>query len=384
MLFAYELNLLASAGDFSAASLVYTNRIMNGMRLSTLTALLVFLGITTLKAQADTKPASGATLIGWTTNGPAVYRTYGRVTQVVPGPAVVYRPFSESLPMELRREMMLFRAAANFVPVMQKENVFDHFLPASLNHVVWTNFTAHTNGRNTLIWRVRSHPDGWPARAPKVEWNPSSLLWGMKGFTALSPCWAMEGNSGQVPITALTRRHGYARGHDMGGDRVGTNYAGKKVWFVTAQNGVIEMTAEREIVRTAQASGRDYTIILFNADLPDTIEPMRVVSSAAVLAPHHSIYTIYPGAPCPVFATEQTGYVSAGIPGFTLDVNKGGDSGSPNMIPMPGELVFFNGRSTSAASPEMQADMDTLSRLSGLDPAKYQLQWVDLSAYPSY
>jgi hypothetical protein len=31
----------------------------------------------------------------------------------------------------------------------------------------------------------------------------------------------------------------------------------------------------------------------------------------------------------------------------------------------------------------MQADMDALSRSAGLDPAKYQMQWVDLSSYPT-
>jgi hypothetical protein len=54
------------------------------------------------------------------------------------------------------------------------------------------------------------------------------------------------------------------------------------------------------------------------------------------------------------------------------------------MLPLPGELVFWNGTSTSGASPEMQSDMDQLCRLQGLDPKKYQLQWVDLSSFPNY
>ena len=57
-------------------------------------------------------------------------------------------------------------------------------------------------------------------------------MWGMTGLTALSPCWSGEGSPGQVPITALTRRHGYARGHDMGPQGFSKAHAGQKVWFL--------------------------------------------------------------------------------------------------------------------------------------------------------
>ena len=76
--------------------------------------------------------------------------------------------------------------------------------------------------------------------------------------------------------------------------------------------------------------------------------------------------------------------MSAEVPGMSVNTWKGGDSGSPNMLPMPGELVFCNGRSTSGPSPEMQADMDELCKLERLDAKEYQLQWVDLSSYPVY
>jgi hypothetical protein len=209
-------------------------------------------------------------------------------------------------------------------------------------------------------------------------------MWGMKGMTALSPCWEEEGNSGQVPITALTRRHGYARGHDMGPDGFGTGFAGKKVWFLTTQNALVLVTVRRQVVRTRQGSGRDYCILLFGSDLPETIQPMRVVSPALIFTVPHSKYVFSSQIPCPIFKTEQTGNVSAEVPGFTLNTFKGGDSGSPDMIPLPGELIFWTGRSTSGASPEMQADMNELCRREGLDPQKYQLQWDDLSGYPTY
>lgn len=205
-------------------------------------------------------------------------------------------------------------------------------------------------------------------------------MWGMKGLTAISPCWESEGSSGQVPITALTRRHGYARGHGMGEAGFHRNFAGKRVWFVSTNNTVVQVAVAREVVRTIPASGRDYTVLLFSSDLPDAIEPMRVCGLKELMAR----YTFLDRVPCPLFMTEQTGNVSAGIPGFILDVSKGGDSGSPNMLPLPGELVFYNGRSTSPPSPEMQADMDELCRLEGLDAAKYQMRWVDLSKYPKY
>jgi hypothetical protein len=63
-----------------------------------------------------------------------------------------------------------------------------------------------------------------------------------------------------------------------------------------------------------------------------------------------------------------------------VDIWKGGDSGSPNMLPLPGELVFSGGRATSGPGPEMQADMDELCRREGLDPQRYQMQWVELSS----
>ena len=203
----------------------------------------------------------------------------------------------------------------------------------------------------------------------------------MKGATALSPCWEVEGAPGQVPVTALTRRHAYARGHGMGPDGFNTAFAGKRVWFLTTNNSVIQATVVRDVVRSAAGgANRDYTILLFKQDLPAGIEPLRVIAATNLAAK----YSWLAGAPHPLFKSEQTGQVSTEIPGFTVNTWKGGDSGSPDMLPLPNELVFLNGRSTSGPSPEMQADMDHLCELEHLDPKKYQLQWVDLSAYPAY
>jgi hypothetical protein len=74
-----------------------------------------------------------------------------------------------------------------------------------------------------------------------VAWDTNGIMWGYSGMTALSPCWEAEGNSGQTPITALTRRHGYSRGHSMTDyDGFTTNFTGRKVWFVTAGHTLVE------------------------------------------------------------------------------------------------------------------------------------------------
>jgi hypothetical protein len=134
-------------------------------------------------------------------------------------------------------------------------------------------------------------------------------------------------------------------------------------------------------VRTLRGGGgRDYTIFLFSRDLPASIEPMQVVAERDM----NWKYRPHPGAPLPMFKTEQSGHVSAEVPGFMLNTWKAGDSGSPDMLPLPGMLGFCIGRSTSGPSPQMQADMDELCELEGLNPKRYQLQWVDLSKYPMY
>jgi hypothetical protein len=202
----------------------------------------------------------------------------------------------------------------------------------------------------------------------------------MKGLTALSPCWELESGIGQIPITALTRRHGYTRGHSMAGDGFHTIYRGKRIWFLTAENEVIQVGVSREVVRTSGSGKGDYTILLFDRDLPASVLPIRVADRPTVFAKYAEVA----GAPCPRFITEQAGQVSAEIAPFQVVVSVGGDSGSPIMLPVPGELVFFGGCSTSDPSPAIQADMDELCRMDGLDPTIYQLLWFGLSVYPSY
>ncbi len=329
--------------------------------------------------------AEDTNYVGLLTNGPAVFALH-RYLQTNVTRNLLYNP--NPLPFDTNRvpasvvEKLLERRRYEFTTNVELRTnpVFQSFTPGSLQNLAWTNTLASTNGRNIVLWSIRQHPADWPTNPPIVKWNHESVAWGMKGLTALSPCWEQEGSSGQVPITALTRRHGYTRGHGMGPDGFRTQYAGKKVWFLAADDTLVEARIAREVVRTVPSGKGDYTIVLFKRDLPTSIQPLRVISTNDFF----SKYKDRPGAPLLMFCTEQWGNISVGLPGLTAPIIKGGDSGSPNLLPLPGELIFEGGRATASPSPGMQADMDELCRLEGLDPKRYQMQWVDVSKYPSY
>lgn len=312
--------------------------------------------------------------LGLATNGPGIMELF-RITRTT----TVTNRFPPHLATN-RAVLRVFPREYTYT-----NTVFHSFVPESLNHALWTNYLALTNGRDLRIWRERIHPANWPTNPPVVSWNTNSVIWGMKGLTALSPCWVGELSSGQIPFTALTRRHAYTRGHGMGEDGFNTRLAGRKVWFVTRDNAIVEMKIKRSVVRASLGTNgqyRDYTVVLFERDLPDTIESVAVATMAEVQAKRPFPSRVF--SPQPVFETEQGGYVSTGVQPLVVNTWKGGDSGSPNLLPLPGELVFFSGRSTSGPTPEMQADMDELCRLEGLPAKKYQLRWADLSKYPSY
>jgi hypothetical protein len=308
-------------------------------------------------------------VIGRATNGPAVYEKV----------RLAYTNYNSN-PLFLELERRGYVSTPLYSLTYYTNLSFTEYLPASLNNCLWTNFIGHTNGRSTRIWSVRSHPTGWPSTPPQVVWNTNCLIWGMRGATAICPCWEGEESPGTKPLTALTRRHVYTRGHGMGPEGFFRNYAGKRVWFCGSDNRIFETRVLREVVRTRETSKRDYTILILKDDLPGFVQPLRVVADATRVAK----YPLCDKAPYPLFMPEQTGNVSAGVPGLSVATWKGGDSGSPNFVPMPGELVFYGGRSTMGPAPEMQADMDELSRMEHLQPSAYQMQWVDLSSFPSY
>src|SRR5262249_42763946 len=161
-------------------------------------------------------------------------------------------------------------------------------------------------------------------------------------------------------------------------DGFNNDFRRAKIWFLLPDNKIFQTTILRGVVRTRGGpTQQDYTILLFKDELPLGIQPLRVVTQTNLIAN----YTNIARAPWPLLMTEQTGNVSAGLLGFLVDTWKGGDSGSPNLLPLPDELIFCSGRSTSPPSAQMQADIDELCRMEKLEPKRYQLQWVDLSRY---
>ena len=258
-------------------------------------------------------------------------------------------------------------------------NTFVGFVPGSLASVVWAGF--HTNGRTTRIWEYWSLPPGWPKTPPLLRWDTNNLMWGRKGMTAISQVCEGIGAFGQGAPTALTRRHAYVRGHAVGPSGLDPTRVGRRVWFCTRDNKVIERKIKLLLIRGPDVPGHgDYSIILFDADLPPGIEPLRVADAEKV----RRKYFFGDHDHKPVFMPLQGGFVSASfVPGWTVPIH-GGDSGNPILLPLPEELVFFGGISTSPPSAQMQADMDMLSRKAGLNPRKYQMQWVNLDAYPDF
>lgn len=338
-----------------------------------LIGLLFALGRSSVGAQTNRESREFAGLI---TNGAAISKAY-RITTSLISTQVVRLPPQLATNALYGTNGIMLRMRTNFWSYTNL--VFDSFVPDSLPHLVWTNFMAHTNGRDMTIWATRIHPATWPTNPPSVTWNRQSLIWGMRGMTALSPSWSGQGAVGQIALTALTRRHVYARGHGMGPDGFHEGFRGQTAWFLTTNDTLVTVGIKSSVVRItpgADQSHRDYTILLLDQDLPETIEPMAVASMAAVQK--YYLKSSQPGAAFPIFQTEQSGNVSSSVPPLTVNTWKGGDSGSANMIPLPGELVFFSGRSTTGPTPEMQADMDELCRRAGLNPAKYQMRWVDL------
>jgi hypothetical protein len=231
------------------------------------------------------------------------------------------------------------------------------------------------------VWTTRTY-----GNPPTITWNQNSLLYGRTGFTAISPIGWGPGSPTQVTVTALTRRHGYARGHGMGGPdglRLGSEFVGKTIWFKPADGDPVPATICAAYVRNPENHGNvppDWTVVMFNTDLPDSITPIPLVMLSRTY-----------GSPV-TFRTGQTTRMSANMPPFTFhmgghddlsrppfnvqDTFIGGDSGAPNLIPkQDGQLVFIGGTSTTLGT-EIQTDINALCTHMGVSNANYQLNWL--------
>jgi len=245
----------------------------------------------------------------------------------------------------------------------------------------WLNFIAQTNGRTMDMWSQRTYPPGWPNVPPVFAWNTNCLVYGLEGFTGISQCNEFEGAPGQVAVTLLSRRHGYVRGHSMGENGIRTNFfPGKRVWFCAADSTVVQMTVAAAYVRLGYMldNAYDYSILIFTEDVPESITPVSVMSPQDM----EIYYSNTPDLPFLFLGSEQGGHCAANIAPFLYPLWKGGDSGSPDMIPSPdNKLIMYLGRGTSGITSQTQADMDALSLFEGLNPANYQLKWYDLSPW---
>jgi hypothetical protein len=241
---------------------------------------------------------------------------------------------------------------------------------------VWTNFITQTNSRISGMWSKRWYPPDWPQSPPVFAWNTNCLIYGVDGFTGISQCNEFEGAPGQIPVTLLTRRHAYTRGHGMGDNGLWTNtVSGKKVWFCSASNRVVEMTIAADFVRagTFEGNNYDYGLVAFTEDVPADITPMWAMSITDFEIYYYNTEDI----PFLWLGTEQTGHCGTESYGckFSYPLFKGGDSGSPNFIPSPdNKLLFFGGRTTTGPCAQMQADIDVLSSYLGLHTNDYQLR----------
>jgi hypothetical protein len=166
----------------------------------------------------------------------------------------------------------------------------------------------------------------------------------------------------------------------VGPNGLETDLAGQRVWFCAADNTVVQMTVAAFFVRDVidPANDYDYSIVVFTTDVPEGIRPVSVISPANM----EIYYSDTPDLPYLFLATEQFGNCAANVPPFVFNIRKGGDSGSPNMIPSPdNKLIMFSGTGTTGFNAQVQADMDTLSVYEGLNPSNYQLHWYDLSPW---
>ena len=275
-------------------------------------------------------------------------------------------------------------------------NIFSSFALDSYSYNLHTNVASRTNGRTMQMWTTQ--PATFAARNTAVR-NPLFYLKDAVGYSAVSQCWEGQGAVGQLALTALTRRHVYARGHGFGADAgagvTNSALAGQQAAFIAADNTVVVATLGRKVTHGSQDGYGDYSIIELTADLPSSIDIMPVIFAPSGYLPerptNYPTHTVYMTVPNNAFLfVHQDGRVGSTIPGFRTQESGelpqliGGDSGSPNMLLIGNDLVMYSGRTTSGASAAMQADIDYLCTSDGLNPALYQLTTRTLSAFPLY
>ena len=328
--------------------------------------------------------------------------------------------------------------AGQYMPGSMIEAVFTNFCAK-------TNGThAYGNGHQTCqIWDTFQMPvwyNGcWPwtcgtnlipplSPLPTLIRNTNCIFNKYPNCTAVSMAGSMA-PAGTCNIrTLLTHRHAYNRGHGSGWEGCGspwdrcstnnanqgairTDWAGQIDYYVDTNGVVVPAVIMAETgwcngFKAPDGSYNDYSLVIYSNDVPASVEIMPVQTLAAFWAkmPHAPCVRMFtnPTPPfaqfclrvtaLPDFETCQHGNVET-LKGFGgVDCPQacgtwcGGDSGSPDMVPLPSGLVFYQGRSTSGPSAQMQWDIDRLTTncTTTLSITNYQLTWANLSKYPDY
>jgi hypothetical protein len=254
--------------------------------------------------------------------------------------------------------------------------------PPTIQAALWYSFTAATNAGNI--------PQIWSNTATLTpQWQTASPIYGKAGFTAI----ACEANSGFVwsnqwwiPITALTKRHVYYRGHSTGGTngQFFTSGNGLPVHFLTPDNQIVTAYTAANI--KGSGSAYDYNIAILSNDLPASIQPIIMTDTTALNTKlGKNPIGFWPNFK-PLLGTCQHNQIGT-LDGSSYNPHNfyvGGDSGSPDFYIVSNSLVMVQGRTTAGWSSQMQADADALSRWAGLDPAQYQIQLFDFSQFSDF
>lgn len=260
--------------------------------------------------------------------------------------------------------------------------------PENLWPLINEHLYANTNGR-VMEFYVTNGFTG-PTTAPVTERNTNCLIYGAQGFTAITVHNTMTGAEagfGQIQGTALTKRHVIIRGHSSGALGTIVTNAGVKLWWVTSNNtSVVRTTIAHFGFGSPDAlvsPYRDYNLLLLDADLPDTIEPVSVISYAD--------FTNY--LPLTnrnhIFYSCQHNMISTSVgslPGFGHNSYVGGDSGAGDFVLLPHDsrrfrLALYGIRSGSRWYDDMTASLNALTVWAGLNTNNYQPDFVNLDDY---
>jgi hypothetical protein len=211
---------------------------------------------------------------------------------------------------------------------------FESYETGTLAAALWDHYTANTNGKVSQMWSSRT--------IGSATWNANTLAKLGTNYTGLAYGWQGQSAAGIPPVTAISRRLAYTRGHGMGATGTNSANATKQIWFLTAANATITNTITEQV--TSAGYGEDWTIFVLANALPETIAPVALVSPATLATKRPPS-----GGPHPILFTTQSGTAYSGRDSWVGSLNPG-DSGNPRMIFPGGQLAMFAGTTTSAWS----------------------------------